>query len=45
MKDEINKIKNKQQQEKIKSIEEMPHHNIENRVRELESHNQLISRN
>lgn len=43
MKDEINKIKNKQQQqEKTISQEEMHHHNIEDRVRQMERHNQHL---
>ena len=43
MKDEINQIKNKQQQqERTISKEEMHHHNIEDRVRELERHNQYL---
>jgi chromosome segregation ATPase len=43
MKDEINQIKNKQQQqERTISKEEMHHHNIKDRVRELERHNQYL---
>jgi chromosome segregation ATPase len=43
MKDEINQIKTKeQQQERTISKEEEHHHNIEDRVRELERHNQYL---
>jgi chromosome segregation ATPase len=43
MKNEIDQMKNKQQQqERTISKEEVLHHNIEDRVRELERHNQYL---
>ena len=42
MKNEIDQIKNKQQQKRTISKEEVHHHNIEDRVWELERHNQYL---